>query len=54
MGKPNIQELRIIAVMGMYGSLIMANTTKSEYLILLWSAISLYWLIRFIVLSFKK
>ena len=45
---------RIIAVIGIYGCLIMSNTSKGNIFAWFWVGLAIYWLCRYTYLTFKK
>lgn len=50
----NKQKDEIIANIGFYGTLIMSTTTESLYTRLIWTGMSVFWFVDYLVLRFKK
>ena len=49
-----MKEARIIAFIGIYGCLIMANTASGKIFPWFWIALFIFWLSRYIYLTLQK
>lgn len=49
-----MKENRIIAFIGVYGCMILANTSEKIYFAWFWGALAIYWLYRYVYLCAKK